>query len=222
MLRHVGYRNTSDNPTTTLNNQARVLQVEMLADNMFVRRDSAGLPHFYEYVSNNNITWTSAMAAAAARTYAGMTGYLATITSQPENDFIAGRLTSNGWIGANDVGVEGEWRWVTGPEAGTQFSSGANAFASAYRNWATGEPNNSAGSENYAQMRADTGKWNDLPNQPNLNDTNRPRGYLVEYSDASVTDITFSKTFKNQKKTKSEQKEITEKSRKTINRKRNH
>jgi hypothetical protein len=41
-LRRVTYRNISDTPT------AGVREVEMLADNMFVRRDGNGLPHFYE------------------------------------------------------------------------------------------------------------------------------------------------------------------------------
>jgi hypothetical protein len=38
-------------------------------------------------------------------------------------------------------------------------------------------------------MRSSDGQWNDLSN------ANSPNGYLVEYSDANVTDITFSKTF---------------------------
>jgi hypothetical protein len=195
VLRTVGYRNSSENPTTTPNGQPRVVQVEMLADNMFVRRDGNGLPHFYEYVSSDGISWSAAEAAARSRSYAGITGYLATITTQAENDFIAQRLTSNGWIGGSDAAVEGAWRWETGPELGAQFSSAGSVFGTAFRNWGSGEPNNSGSGENYAQMRADTGKWNDLPNQPSNSDSNRPRGYLVEYSSPSVTDITFSKTF---------------------------
>jgi len=48
--------------------------------------------------------------------YYGLRGYLATITSQVENDFIKGKTKGVGWIGASDAAVEGDWRWVTGPE----------------------------------------------------------------------------------------------------------
>ena len=80
-----------------------------------------------------------ARANAEARTYLGKTGYLATITSQAENDFIAQVLAADAWIGAADEytlindatgtttypdqwSAEGNWYWVTGPEAGTLFS----------------------------------------------------------------------------------------------------
>jgi hypothetical protein len=65
--------------------------------------------------------------------YHGLQGYLATITSQEENDFIEQKLSADGWIGASDdfeqINIaagsflyadqgeaEGRWYWVTGPE----------------------------------------------------------------------------------------------------------
>ena len=74
-----------------------------------------GNNHLYEYVSST-LDWNGAKNAAAARTKDGATGYLATITSQAENDFVSARLSNAGWMGASDSASEGVWRWVTGPE----------------------------------------------------------------------------------------------------------
>ena len=127
-------------------------------------------------------TWTEARDNAAAAGLNGVpeiTGHLATITSQEENDFIFALLTSTSWLGGSDNEVEGEWRWVEGPEAGEQFWQGLAGGApvnGAYTNWAPGEPNQFFGPgnpENYAHMRAD-GLWNDLPESDNLN-------YIIEW-----------------------------------------
>ena len=137
---------------------------------------NAANDHYYEFVSGG-ITWTAAQAAAAARNFFGLQGYLATVTSAAENAFIASKLQGQGWMGANDVATEGDWFWVTGPEAGTQFSTGDNtptAVANRYMNWNAGEPNN-AGTENYGHFLMG-GKWNDY-----ANDNASIQGYVVEY-----------------------------------------
>lgn len=134
--------------------------------------------HLYEVVTSTQ-TWTNAQTAAAARTKYGATGYLATITSAEENDFVADRLTDAGWMGASDSATENDWKWVTGPETGTSFWSGlsdGSAVSGRYENWADGEPNN-AGNEDCAQFLAGgSGEWNDLP----CTVTTLPR-YVVEY-----------------------------------------
>jgi hypothetical protein len=134
--------------------------------------------HLYEVVTST-LTWTNAQAAAAARTKYGATGYLTTITSDEENDFVAARLNNAGWMGASDATTENDWQWVTGPETGTSFWSGlanGSAVSGRYENWADGEPNN-AGNEDCAQFLAgSTGEWNDLP----CTVTTLPR-YVVEY-----------------------------------------
>lgn len=134
--------------------------------------------HLYEYISNT-LTWSSAKTAAEGLTKYGATGYLTTIGSLAENDFVAERLSNAGWMGASDSISEGIWRWVTGPENGTQFWSGAsggNTVNGQYANWGTGEPND-AGGEDCAQFLAGgSGKWNDLP----CTVTTLP-GYVVEY-----------------------------------------
>ncbi len=147
--------------------------------------------HYYEYISDVGIRWTEARDAAALRTYYGLQGYLATLTSQAEADFSGSQAQGVGWIGASDAAVEGDWRWVTGPEAGTPFWSG-NASGSTtppfnFAYWNGGEPNQS-GNEDYAHITANSvvrspggpGSWNDLRNQGG-GGAYRPQGYVVEY-----------------------------------------
>ncbi|WP_207896502.1 hypothetical protein, partial [Nitrosomonas sp. Nm84] len=70
------------------------------------------------------------------------------------------------------------WRWVTGPEAGTQFWSGAangSSVSGQYNHWESADPNNLNGIEDHARL-ALNGFWNDLPeNTPAI------QGYVVEY-----------------------------------------
>ena len=151
--------------------------------------------HYYEYVSDPGISWTAAEAAAAARTYFGLQGYLVTLTSQEEADFASVQASGFGWIGATDAAVEGEWRWVTGPEAGTLFWQGlSNGTEITYANWNGGEPNDypggssDPGTENYAHIAAASvirggapiGAWNDLPNAGG-GGAYSSQGYVVEY-----------------------------------------
>ena len=127
-------------------------------------------------------SWTEASARAARAGLEGvpeLTGHLATITSQEEQDFVEALLTSSSWLGGSDDAVEGEWRWVEGPEEGEQFwqgLAGGTAVNGSYENWAPGEPNQFFGPgnpENRAHMRAD-GLWNDLPDSQSLN-------YIIEW-----------------------------------------
>jgi len=158
--------------------------------------------HFYEYVSSSG-SWTTAKTNSELRSYFGRAGYLATMSSEAENNFIWKLMSSDGWFGGSDemsqvntakgsnvyasqAAVEQKWHWVTGPEKGTQFSNGSTAVTGQYAKWAGGEPNN-AGGEHYAQFySANSGQWNDLPN------TNLP-GYICEYGDMP-NDITTSIT----------------------------
>jgi len=150
----------------------------------------SGNGHFYEFIEAKDISWSDAKTAAEARTLYGMQGYLATITSAEENDFVAAKLAGNGWIGASDAGAEGVWKWVTGPEAGTQFSNGSQAVNGQYENWAPGEPNdyNFGGKvpegEEYIHFWGDganKGTWNDFPNAVVPGFGLSIAGYIVEY-----------------------------------------
>ncbi|MBS7252590.1 Ig-like domain-containing protein [Flavobacterium branchiicola] len=133
--------------------------------------------HYYQFIPNIGITWTSAKAAAEARTYYGLKGYLATILSADEAKLIGEQASGTGWIGGSDAETEGVWKWVTGPEAGTIMN---------YTFWNTGEPNQQ-GDEDYAHITQPgigiRGSWNDLSNTGSLttNDPYQPKGFVVEY-----------------------------------------
>ena len=148
----------------------------------------ASTDHYYDYVPSNLISWDDAKVAAEGMDYFGLQGYLATLTI-PDEGQISGELSpGTGWIGASDVGSEGVWKWMTGPEAGMTFWNGnqnGSIVPGMYANWSSGEPNNYLSAENYAHITFNTGtpgSWNDLPNntsgQPSQYQT---KGYVVEY-----------------------------------------
>ncbi|AWA28899.1 lectin [Flavobacterium magnum] len=141
--------------------------------------------HYYMYVPALGITWTDAMTAAAASTYYGLEGYLATITAADEAQLSGEQAAGAGWIGGSDAEVEGTWKWVTGPEAGTVFwTGGVGGSTTNFAFWNTSEPNN-LGNENYAHITAPgvgiAGSWNDLSNTGDTTGNYQPKGYIVEY-----------------------------------------
>ncbi len=141
--------------------------------------------HYYEFVADVGIIWTDAKVAAETRTYFGLQGYLATITSTDEAQLSGEQATGAGWIGGSDAASEGVWKWETGPETGTVFWNGlANGSTPNFAFWNTGEPNQ-LGNEDYAHITAPTvgivGSWNDLSNTGELSGNFQPKGYIVEY-----------------------------------------
>lgn len=149
--------------------------------------------HYYIFYESLNIRWNRARNAAAQSTFYGLEGYLATLTSAEEATFAGEQVTGTGWIGATDNAVEGEWRWATGPEAGTLFWQGNQNGTTVDGNfafWNNGEPNdypdaNIDGQENFAHITAQNigveNSWNDLPAGGTPGGDYAAMGYLVEY-----------------------------------------
>jgi hypothetical protein len=132
---------------------------------------AGGNGHLYEAVSvPEAITWTAASQAAEA---AG--GYLATITSQEENDFVFnlvddeiywhwnGNAGEGPWLGGYQLDgasePDGGWVWVTGEPL-------------SYTNWDVVQPNNKYINENRIHFfGGDVGQtpvatWNDIYDDP--------------------------------------------------------
>lgn len=147
--------------------------------------------HYYDFVPTAmDITWTEAKMAAESTTFLGRQGYLATITSVQEDDFLHAHWGSirEIWIGGSDADVEGDWRWVTGPEGemdgglGLLFwRGGSSGVPFGYTDWISGEPNNLE-DEDYLGWNHNLSGWNDFLHQPYPQRPNDAiRGYFVEF-----------------------------------------
>lgn len=136
-------------------------------------------------------TYTAASNASAASIFNGVSGHLATVTSQSENDFLAELATAGGllsgfngaWLGGNFQG------WLEGPESGMTF-----AQAGGYLNWNPAEPNNQG--LMYMSIGTSTpnaafglGNWLDdsgIQGSPSF-PADPIVGYFVEYENARPT-----------------------------------
>lgn len=143
---------------------------------------SGGNGHWYDYVPASSIFsavgFDTARAAALASTHMGMQGYLATVTSAEEQTFIQSSFgfllgfgaTGTAFLGASDSAVQGEFRWLDGPEAGQLVS---------YTNWRPGYPNTSG---DILQLFISNVVFGAPPQFDWINGGTSALGYVVEYS----------------------------------------
>lgn len=99
-------------------------------------------------------TWTASEAQAIS-----LGGHLVTINDAAENDWVRTTFGPLGgpqvglWLGFTDMTEEGDFRWVSGEPV-------------TFTSWASGEPNDSGGGEDFAYLYATDpglGFWNDVP-----------------------------------------------------------
>ncbi len=189
VLRNVNYNLDlsafTTNPSAFAQNTLKILEIVVFESGAELNLGTESDPdfHFYEFVSAG-ASWLTAKSTASGLYYYGIQGYLATIRSSVENNFLRSKAgaSTQGWLGGSDSSDQGfgasedNWKWVTGPDAGVSIPGSATAVGlrqlSPYANWNDGEPNN-LGPEHYLQM-VTTDRWNDLSNIANL-------GYFVEY-----------------------------------------
>ena len=146
--------------------------------------------HTFRLVENP-ANWDDAMAAAAAMTLGGETGYLARFDSAAENEAILSAVSAHLspaqlansipndvseapfiWIGGSDRGREGDWRWSNNGDPFWRGDFNGKPVAGRYTNWGV-QPDNAGGAENALAMGlanwpapfydlGSTGQWNDL------------------------------------------------------------
>jgi hypothetical protein len=102
------------------------------------------------YCSTSTASWLDAKNNCASNG-----GYLVSINSHEENQYLASILTlQSAWIGLSDHLNEGHFKWTNGDNL-------------SYTNWAAGQPNNYYNNQDYVEMLSD-GKWNDQYNHYKL------------------------------------------------------
>ncbi len=148
------------------------------------RSYAANCPNYYSTTGHcyvpvlvpGGITWDNAKAAAES-----VGGYLATVTSAGENDFVYSLVSGNSafwntkygpWLGGyqpeGSPEPNGGWTWVTGEPW-------------SYTNWESGEPNNFANIEHVLHY-SNGNQWNDASSsRPNI------YGYIIEFDNDTCT-----------------------------------
>jgi len=156
--------------------------------------------HFYKFVSGA-VSYTTAKSGATSQAaFKGKNAYLATITTQAENDFINNNISQNNiWVAISDATTEGQWILDAGPEQNTviwntsvagitnttytSYASTGVTVSGQYTNWCANEPNNSDGGNNgedYVVAKSGGATcWNDLAGA----NSSGIGGYLVEFSE---------------------------------------
>ena len=120
-------------------------------------------------ITTSAMNWENAKIQAAS-----LGGYLATINTKAENDWLTAKFISYGnvWIGSHDKATEGNWVWdngTTSDDSGVSDNISAGAkWPDGTLKWDSGEPNNSGSSEHCGTIRDSSGEWNDVECNSNL------------------------------------------------------
>ena len=168
------YNLETDSPCSPGNNDCGVLMGAWLAS-CDIRQwavEAGGNGHYYLLVQGSH-RWDEALTLAQEYSWAGLSGYLTTITSAAESDWICSQFPGRFWLGGyqpeGSEEPDGGWEWVT--EESWEYTS-----------WRLGEPNDADGAENSLHRwpgECDgTGDWNDS------NGSNTIEAFLVEFGES--------------------------------------
>jgi hypothetical protein len=134
--------------------------------------------HFYQRI-DASMTWRD-----AKRFCDDQGGYLATITSQTENDFVYFQVVDGQtvWLGGTDRDAEEQWEWVTGET--WEYTNWSSSIPS--QNLAANPNNDGKGQDYLTFWDAAPTKWDDA-GFPHL-DVQLP--FICEWGDVTVTTYT--------------------------------
>jgi len=145
------------------------------ADSDKIRNADNG--HDYQRI-DEPMTWQQAQDKCAS-----LDGYLVTLTSQSEEQFVIDHfvvpVNQHIWLGATDENSEGNWGWIT-----------KEPWPS-YTHWNPGEPNNACGGQNVLLMFLDKGhSWDDSNDTASCSEVNPNLPYPVcEWGKPATTKI---------------------------------
>jgi hypothetical protein len=175
---------------------------------------SAG--HCYELVTSEHLTWLEAEAAAESRTFLGVQGHLATLTSDYESGLARFEVAwpifglpylgeSCCWVGGYQVEgspePDGGWQWVTGEPWDYTDWWQWRTEGWGYTDWDAGKPDDVTGDENYLMLCLDPAFLAirdpnaifiivDPPAFMNWEDSvDAPAPYLVEYEAPPLLEV---------------------------------
>lgn len=143
-----------------------------------------GNNHWYEVVNSGAITWNDANITANALSYEGLSGSLASITSEQENVFVSSLVNTINWGPAYGPWLGG-YRTDTGDADWTTSATWTDGSQWGYTNWDATQPTNTGGDQYYlhyypANEVTNSFTWNDSANNGYGN--TRITGYVVEYA----------------------------------------
>ena len=162
-------------------------------------RPVAGFTSITGFSGTSSTGYNNLKTYCTQQTFKGQAGYLMTITSSDEDNFVYLNVPQSNIIFAlTDNVTEGRFVIDAGPENGTVTRIGTTNQQGQYNNWAGGEPNNWGSGEDYVVTKWSGGnQWNDYGPEA----TPFPGGiggYVIEFGTwTNPDDQTFTDFYNN-------------------------
>jgi hypothetical protein len=157
--------------------------------------------HFYKFVPNVGVSWGTARDNCLKTPFMGMQGYLATVTSQEENDDLGSKAWISAWI-AGQYNPNSTWTWVAGPEYGWPFWTGNNMYrggmpvSDQYSAWGRFQPSDITTSPSSAESAGNVfialqpSLYEAVSTWFNRGPTDGVQGYVCEYGGMDLPNVT--------------------------------